>query len=76
MSRSTAPVMSGLKTRLTRNPATVAGFLFPMVLFRSVVMEFRNEERTHKLLCWWMDVSLLVIVGWIIGLIADMIRLS
>lgn len=39
-------------------------------------MEFRNEERTHKLLCWWMDVSLLVIVGWIIGLIADMIRLS
>lgn len=42
----------------------------------SIVMQFRNEERTHKLLCWWMDLSLIVMVGWIIGLVADMIRLS
>ncbi len=59
----------------------VAGFPFPdgirhRPVLKDVAMEFRNEERTHKLLCWWMDVSLLVIVGWIIGLIADMIRLS
>lgn len=39
-------------------------------------MQFRNEEKTHKLLCRWMDVSLLVMAGWIIGLIVDMIRLS
>jgi len=39
-------------------------------------MEFRNEENTHKALCWVMDLSLLVIAGWIIGLIADMIRQS
>lgn len=39
-------------------------------------MEFRDEQRTTRLLCWIMDLGLLVIVGWIIGLIADMIRLS
>jgi len=39
-------------------------------------MEFRNEERTHKTLCWVMDLSLLIMTGWIIGLIVDMIRLS
>jgi len=76
MSRSIAPVMSGLKTRLTRNPATVAGFLFPMVLFRSVAMEFRNEERTTRLLCWMMDVCLLVMVGWLIGLAVVLVQQS
>jgi hypothetical protein len=39
-------------------------------------MEFRNEEKTHKLLCWWMDVSLLAMVGWIIGLVVSLVRQS
>lgn len=39
-------------------------------------MEFRNEERTHKLLCWTMDICLLVIVGWIVGLVVSLIRQS
>lgn len=53
----------------------VVGFLFPLVLFRGVAMEFRDEERTIRLLCWVMDICLLCIVGWIVGLIATVIRL-
>ena len=39
-------------------------------------MEFRNEEHTYKLLCWIMDLSLLIMVGWIIGLVASLVRQS
>ena len=37
-------------------------------------MEFRNEERTICLLCWAMDTALLVIAGWIIGLVVIVIE--
>lgn len=73
--------MSGLKTRLPTGVRHDVGPLFPdgirhRPVLKDVVMQFRNEERTHKALCWVMDISLLIMVGWIIGLIADMIRLS
>lgn len=54
----------------------VAGFLFSLVLFRSVAMEFRNEERTTRLLCWMMDVCLLAMVGWLVGLVVVLIQQS
>lgn len=39
-------------------------------------MEFSNEERTIRFLVWMMDVSLLIMVGWIVGMIVDIIRQS
>lgn len=39
-------------------------------------MEFRNEEKTHKILCWIMDVALLMMAGWLIGLAVVLVQHS
>lgn len=39
-------------------------------------MEFRNEERTTRLLCLAMDACLLAMVGWLIGLAVVLIQQS